>query len=124
MPRTAITVTSVTNYQAGTALTGTAGDAANDHQVDLTYAPKLILLVENTGANSINFTVEFPAGKSSYNATISRSHTVGNDELRCIPLDVPPDLAQSGNLLHIDSADANFGDLKFYCFTWADTPIR
>ena len=124
MARTSVTVTSIAAYQVGTAVTETAGDASNDHSVSLAYAPKLILLCRNTGANTIAFTIEYPAGKSTYNAALSRSVSMTNAQLKAFVLDVPPDLVQSGNVLHIDSADANFGDLRFSAFTWADTPWR
>lgn len=125
MARTAIPVTVVAAYQAGTAVSTVAGDAANDHSVDLARAPKLVLCAEKSSANSVSFTVELPAGKYTYNSTQSKSHTMAAGEsLYVIVVDVPPDLAQTGNVLHIDSADANFSDLSFFAYTWADTPTR
>lgn len=123
--RTAITVTTLNPYQEGANLTRTAGDAANDHSLSLSAAPKLILLVINTsGVNVVNFTIELPACKATYNETVSIAHTMAAAGNRVIPIDIQPDLAQTGNVLHIDSADANFSDLRFMAFTWPDTPVR
>lgn len=127
MARTAIVETLLSPYQAGTNVTLTAGDAANDHQVDLTRAPKLVLVALNTNAATVDFTVELPAGKSSYNQTVSISHTIpaavgGVPGVRAFVVDVPGNLAQAGNLLHIDSADANFADVRFAVMNWQDTP--
>lgn len=126
MPRTAITVTSISPYLVGGNPTATAGDAANDHSIDLTNSPRLMLLAVNSNAATVAFTIELPASATTYNIAQSIAHTVpaaaaGVDGVRVIPLD-SPSVAQSGNVLHIDSADANFGDVRFYAFTWAPTP--
>jgi hypothetical protein len=128
MPRTAVTVSSIPAYLAGGNPTAVAGDAANDHTVDLSgsYNGRLVLLAVNSNAATVDFTLELPASAATYNATVSISHTIpaaagGVDGVRVIPLNSPA-AAQSGNVLHIDSADANFGDVRFYAFTWAQTP--
>jgi len=128
MPRTAITVSSIPAYMAGGNPTATAGDAANDHSVDLTAAGngRLILIAVNSNAATVAFTLELPASAATYNETVSIAHTIpaaagGVDGVRVIALNSPA-AAQTGNVLHLDSADANFGDVRFYAFTWAATP--
>lgn len=128
MPRTAVTITSVPAYLAGANPTATAGDAGNDHTVALDAASsgKLVLIAVNTNAATVDFTIELPASWATYNKTVSIAHTIpaaaaGLNGIRVIPLDSPA-AAQSGNVLHIDSADANFGDVRFYAITWAPTP--
>jgi len=123
MARTAIPVVVVEPYQAGTLLTQTTGDATNDHEIDASISPRLHLFVRNTGANSIDFQIVHNTGVSGYNySSLTTDYTITSGQYLMIVLDVPGDLKQSGNLIHIDSADANFGDLRFSAFTWQDTP--
>lgn len=124
MARTAVTITTLSSYQSGVNLTATTGDAANDHSVDATKAPNLILFAHNYNAATVDFTVELAAGASSYNQAVSVSQTVpaavgGIAGVRAVRLNVPADLFQSGNVIHVSSADANFGDIRFYAVTWA-----
>jgi hypothetical protein len=126
MARTAITVTSVPAWLAGADLTATTGDAANDHTVDMSSSPRLILLALNTNVATVACSVEVPANSSTYQNAHSISHTLpaavaGIPGVRVIPID-SPSIAQAGNVLHVDSADANFGDVRFFAFTWAPTP--
>ena len=118
MARTAITVTDSSAYLAGDDPTATAGDAANDHSVDLGKRG-ICLVAVNSNASTVAFTVELPASRPTWNETVSISHTVpasaaGVHGVRTIWVDVPSGVKQTGNVLHIDSADANFGDVRFY----------
>lgn len=122
MARTAIPIYVIPPYQDGVEPVDTNGDAANDHSVDLTTAPKLHLNVSNSGANTIAFSFELPAGTGTYSEAISVSASITSGQFKIYILDLPSDLAQSGNLLHIDSADANFSDLRFRAYTWSETP--
>lgn len=126
MARVAIPVASVESYQVGTAIPSTVtGDSTNDHSLSLDQSPKVILVAYKSTANSVTFTVELPAAKQTYEGAKSISHTVASGEkLYVIVIDLSTDLAQAGNLLHIDSADANFADLVFFAYTWEDTPNR
>ena len=123
MAHTDIPVQVVASHQVATAITLTDGDAVNYNSVDGTHAPKLVLIVRNVTnpfAN-VDFTVELAAGKSAYN--IARSIDCTSDaEVAAILLDVPSDLLQDGGLIHIESTDVNFGDMKFIAYTWQDTP--
>ena len=119
MARTAITITESSAYLAGDDPTATAGDSANDHSISLGKVP-LCLMCVNSNAATVAFTIELPAVNRTWNETVSISHTIpaaaaGVDGVRTIWIDVPGGIAQSGNVLHIDSADANFGDVRFYC---------
>lgn len=120
MPRTAITVTRVTKYAAAASVTQTSGDAANDHSIDATKCPRLILRAENTNVGAaVAFTLELAAGSSSYLESLSKSYSVAASSIEVMWLDVPADLFQTGDVLHIDSADANFGDMRFEAYTWS-----
>jgi hypothetical protein len=125
MPRTAIAITQLSAYLAGNNLTATAGDSANDHT--LAADRPVTLICVNTNAATVDFTVELPAAKSTWNATKSISHTIpaavgAVPGVRAIDFNVPGDVAQSGNVFHIDSADANFGDVRFYAVYGVVTP--
>jgi len=125
MARTAITVTSVTGrYQSSTALTTTNGDAANDHEIDLSNAPKLVLIAYNSGASSVSWQMLVPASKSSYNTASNRTVNLASGNIKAFVFDIPNDLRQSGDLYHINSADANFGDIRFLAYTYGNTPVR
>lgn len=119
MARTAITITSLSTYSTAANVTQTNGDAANDHSVDGTRCPRLILRAQNTnGGAAVAFTIELAAGGSSYNQALSISYSVAASSIEAYLLDVPADLLKTGNVIHIDSADANFGDMRFEAFTW------
>lgn len=118
MARTAITVTKVNSFATASAVTFTAGEA-DDHTIDATKCPKLLLLAQNTnGGSAIAFSLELTAGSSSYGQTPSLDYSVPASSSEVILLDVPPDLFQSGSVLHIDSADGNIADMNFAAFTW------
>lgn len=124
MARTAITVNTVTKFLTSTNLSGTAGDAGNDHSLSLLNAPNLLLLVSNKNASTVAFTIELPAGASNFNVAESKAYTIpaaaaSVEGKLAIWLNVPSDLFQSGSVLHIDSADANFADVTFYGIRWA-----
>lgn len=124
MARTAITITELSPYQVGTNLAKTDGDQANGMSLDLSRAPKLHLLIWNNGANTVAFTVDLPAGKSTYNTTVQKSYSMTTQTRMVIVFDGPPDTAQSGNVAHISSADANFDDFDFFAMAIVPTPQR
>jgi hypothetical protein len=78
MPRTAITVNNLGDFSAATTVTQTSGDAANDHTIDATKTPNLMLRAENTnGGAAVAFTLELAAGgRSSYGQSLSISYSV------------------------------------------------
>lgn len=126
MARTAITVSTISPFLVGGNPSATTGDATNDHSIDMTSVPRLVLIAVNSNAATVDFTVEIAANAATYNIAQSISHTVpaaaaGIDGVRVIPID-SPSAAQTGNVLHVDSADANFGDVRFYAVTWSPTP--
>lgn len=123
MPRTAVTVTTVQPYQAGTVLTATTGDTANGISINLSSAPKLVLIIRNGGANTADITFELASGKNAYNRSLSISKSITTG-VRAYILDIPPDLRQSDNVLHIDSADADWNSVQLFAYTWIDTPVR
>lgn len=126
MARTAITVTAASRYLAGDDPTATAGDASNDHSLTMSVQP-ICLICVNSNAATVDFTIELPAAPQTWNATKSISHTIpaaaaGVDGVRVVWIDVPATVFQTGNVLHIDSADGNFGDVRFYAVTGVRTP--
>lgn len=119
MPRTAITVANLSSYATAATITQTNGDAANDHSIDGTKSPKLILRAQNTnGGAAVAFTLELAAGSSTFNQAVSLSYSVPASGIEVILLDIPSDALQSGNVIHLDSADANFADMRFEAYTW------
>lgn len=125
MARTAIPVQTVAAFQEGlNPITATSGDAVNDHSIDGTYAPKLMLIAFNNNVAAVAFTVELASGDSSYSETVSIAQSVQGIGHEAMLLDVPADMLQTGALIHIDSADANFADMRFYAYTWDSTPLN
>ena len=122
MARTEIPVNVIPAYLEGVSIAPTTGDTANDNSVDLSAAPRLHVIARNWGASTVDYTIELPAGPSNFNETVSIAVSHPNAQTRAIVLDVPADLYQSGGVLHIDSADANFSDISFYAYTWQSTP--
>jgi hypothetical protein len=126
MARTAIPINTINSFQRDAEFSVVTGDSVNDMSVDLATAPHLHLVASNYGGSDVDFTVEFPAGKSTYHQTVSKSHTVTAGNRYAIVLDVPDDLRQTDegtpNLLFIDSADPNFADVRFCAFTLTKTP--
>lgn len=123
--RTALALTSVSPFLAGTDLTATAGDAANDHSVTPSGRPIVILAVNNNAA-SVACTIELPAVAATFNQAASIPWTIpaasgGRARVRAAVLDFEA-VKQSDGTIHIDSVDANFGDVDFFAFTW--TPTR
>lgn len=122
MARTAIPVAQVASFLQGEGIVATAGDAANDHEVSLLKAPKLHLIAQNTNASAVAFSIELPAGNRNFKQATTISKSIAASAIEVFVLDVPSGLAQTGNVLHIDSADGNFGDVNFWAYTWSDTP--
>lgn len=111
MPRTAITISSALTYFQGVTggVTLVAGDAANDHQIDISAGTThLALIAVNTGAGTISFTVELPASAQTFNTAVSKSITIpaavaGKPGVQFVMLDDFGALSQTGSLVHIDS---------------------
>ena len=119
MARTAIPVTSVANYQESTVLSAIAFDAVNGMSLDLSTAPKLMLAVLKSGGGDATITFTFPASKHTYDVALVKTATAENGKFTLFVIDIPPEMAQSGNVLHVDS---DGGYLMGY--TWDDTPQR
>ena len=125
MARTEITVTKASPYLAGDDPTATAGDSANDHNIDMTYGPVLLVAV-NSNAATVDFTVSINAHAQTFGTTRTPSHTVpakvGDvDGVRTVWLDLPPGAQWPGGIL-INSDDVNFGDVNFYAIVGTRTP--
>lgn len=120
MPRTAITVANLSSYATAATITQTTGDPDPDnHTLDGTKCPKLILRAQNTnGGAAVAFTIELAAGSSTFNQAVSLSYSVPASGIEVILLDIPSDALQSGNVIHLDSSDANFTDMRFEAYTW------
>lgn len=113
MPRTAITVSTVQPYFGGVTdgVTLVNGDAANDHQIDISAnMPRMALLAVCVGGAPESFTIMLPASVRTYNTAISKSVTVpasaaGVHGVQFIPLDDFAILDQGSSIAHVDSTD-------------------
>ena len=121
MARTTIPIAQVPSFQRGLTMSPLAGDSANDHDLDLTKGPRLFLVGRNFHAGNVSFDVILPAGPSNYYSAVTQTITVASGAVFAIRMDVPPDLWQTGGLLHIDSVDANYASLFFSAVIYDDT---
>lgn len=124
MPRTAIPIGDSPPWLAGVNLTAAVGDAANDHELDLGSAP-VVLVAANYNAATVALTIELPASNLTFGSAQSIAWTLpaavgGIAGVRATVI-TTPNVKQSDGKLYIDSADANFGDVRLYAFTWAAT---
>lgn len=124
MPRTSIPIGNSPPWLAGVDLTAVAGDAANDHSLDLGDTP-VVLLAMNYNAATVGLSIELPASSLTFGATKSvpwtlPGATAGIAQPR-VTVITNPNVRQSDGTLHIDSADANFADVRFYAFTYSAT---
>jgi len=126
MARTAIPVTTVSEFQEGTELSYVNGDAANWHSLDLSCAPNLVLHVFNAGTTNEQFAFVYPACNSTYNETVSGVIGIDAGEHKLFLIDPPLDVKQTegdnNNLLFINSAEADFSNVAFHAYTWNPTP--
>lgn len=124
MARTSIPVGNSPPWLAGVNLTAVAGDAANDHALDLGDTP-VVLLALNYNAATVALTIELPASSLTFGEAKSVAWTLpgatGGIAQPRVTVITNPNIKQSDGTLHIDSADANFGDVRFYAFTYSAT---
>ena len=125
MAETPITVTSSTRYAAGEDPTATAGDAANDHTLQIVGYPMCLVCVNSNEAD-VDFQFDLPASKNTWNLVRTISHTIpgadgGANGVRVVWIDTPDSITDDG-VLNISSTDVNFGDVRFYAIAGTRTP--
>lgn len=122
MARTAIPIASVASFLQGEGITSTFGDFVNNMEISLARSPRVHLVVRNGSLGGADFDLVLSAGESSFEQTHTISVSLaGGGQIRVFPLDIPSNLAQPGNVLHIDSADSDFGNIEIWAFTWDPT---
>lgn len=135
MARDEITVTDLGSYSQLVTLTGTTGNATNDHEIDGDYVPRLHLLCTNTHTGTVAFNIT-PGSNSRTGVrggTISAiSYTVaaaagGVEGKLAIALDAEALLRAGDGIatraILVNSTDANLNLCTFYAVTWTPTSV-
>jgi hypothetical protein len=81
--------------------------------------------VSNAHSSSIDFTVDIASQAATYNAAVTKTHTVpaiaGAIEGKyAVVLDAST-MVQSDGTVHVTGDDANLNLLTFYAYTWTPT---
>lgn len=128
MARTAITLTSISDFARGGNLTGTTGDQANGMVITDAPIPRVGLIVSSTHSSTVIFTIRVVASVSTFEfgpffypqGSYTVPAAVGSVEGKlALMLDHPAFLDASD--ININSSDSNLNLCTFYAYTWMPT---
>ena len=138
MAYTEIAVTDLKAFATSVTLTGTTGDATNDHDMDGDAVPRLHLVCSNSHASAVTFKVVTPAITSRGGGRIGATSNVttvtvpaaaaGVEGKSLVIYDSASVLWRdtdniTGEAIIIESDDANLNLCTFYAYTWTPTSV-